>query len=220
MIRYPVITLSREYGTNARGVAEVVAARLALPIYDRQILSWAAEAAGVPEEVIVAAEHDHGFLGRLFEGFSQCAELPADALLGYKGAPAPRLFPPARVRELVAEVVERIAAAGSAVIVGHAAQLILRGRPDVLSVFLHAPREERVRRLIVSRGLSRAEAERRVDNSDHERTAFFHRIYHRNRYDLRGYDLTLNVTGKTSEEVAEPIVTAARQASVRLGAVI
>jgi cytidylate kinase len=86
----------------------------------------------------------------------------------------------------------------------------------VLTVFLHAPRAERIRRLVSRRGLTAAEAARRVDRSDADRTRFLRRVYHTDRYDLRRYALTINVAQRADDEVVAQIVPAVQQLATRL----
>src|ERR1700722_1134334 len=68
-------------------------------------------------------------------------------------------------------VVQHAAKAGNSVIVGRGSQHFLRDRPDTLRVFLYAPREAKVRRLL-ARGKSGKEAEQLADSVDQERADF------------------------------------------------
>jgi cytidylate kinase len=63
------------------------------------------------------------------------------------------------------------------VIVGRGSQQFLRNRQDALRVFLYAPREDKVRRLL-ARGKSEQEAEQLVDTVDRERVAFIQKYFH------------------------------------------
>ena len=65
---------------------------------------------------------------------------------------------------------------GNCVIVGRGSQQFLRNRPDTLRVFLYAPREDKVRRLL-ARGKSEKEAEQLVDHVDRERADFIKKYF-------------------------------------------
>jgi cytidylate kinase len=80
------------------------------------------------------------------------------------------------ILKITERVVQRAAKAGNSVIVGRGSQQFLRNRPDTLRVFLYAPREEKLRRL-VARGKSRKDAEQLVDTVDRERTDFLHKYF-------------------------------------------
>jgi cytidylate kinase len=62
------------------------------------------------------------------------------------------------------------------VIVGRGSQQFLKGRPDTLRVFLYAPREDKVRRLL-ARGKSEKEAQELVDTVDRERADFIQKYF-------------------------------------------
>jgi cytidylate kinase len=74
-------------------------------------------------------------------------------------------------------VVQHAAKAGHCVIVGRGSQHFLKDRADTLRVFLYAPRENKVRRLL-ARGKSQSEAEQRVDSVDQERADFIQKYFH------------------------------------------
>ncbi len=74
-------------------------------------------------------------------------------------------------------VVQEAAKSGNSVIVGRGSQHFLRNRKDTLRVFLYAPREDKVRRLL-ARGKSEDEAEQLVDTIDRERTDFIQKYFH------------------------------------------
>jgi cytidylate kinase len=75
------------------------------------------------------------------------------------------------------QVVQHAAKTGNSVIVGRGSQQFLRNRKDTLRVFLYAPREDKVRRLL-ARGKSEKEAEQLVDTVDQERVAFIQKYFH------------------------------------------
>jgi cytidylate kinase len=206
----PVITISRQRGSGADDIAVIVAQALNVPLYDRQVLAEAARAAGVDETTIATAERRQGLLARIFE------ELGRFGALG-TGAPSPSFDEPSVLiasvdfRAVVEQVLQGIAEQGPCVIVGHGAgQVALRDRPDVLHVFLHAPFEQRVQRMMAYGKLDRTAAEKDVREADRERSAYFKDYYGLNWYDLRLYDLVLNTAGRTYADVAEEICAAAR----------
>jgi cytidylate kinase len=71
---------------------------------------------------------------------------------------------------------ENVAKAGNCIIVGRGSQQFLKTRSDTLRVFLFAPREDKVRRLL-GRGKSENEAEELVDSVDRERADFIQKYF-------------------------------------------
>jgi cytidylate kinase len=74
-------------------------------------------------------------------------------------------------------VVQEAAKTGNSVIVGRGSQQFLKNRQDTLRIFLYAPREDKVRRLL-TRGKSEKEAEQLVDTIDRERADFIQKYFH------------------------------------------
>ncbi len=81
------------------------------------------------------------------------------------------------ILKITERVVQHAAKTGNSVIVGRGSQHFLRTRPDALRVFLYAPREDKVRRLL-ARGKSQNEAQQLVDTVDRERADFIQKYFH------------------------------------------
>ena len=81
------------------------------------------------------------------------------------------------ILRITERVVQTAAASGNCVIVGRGSQHFLRNRDDTLRVFLYAPREEKVRRLMAE-DMSEAEVEELVDTVDNERAEFIEKYFH------------------------------------------
>jgi cytidylate kinase len=79
--------------------------------------------------------------------------------------------------QITKEVTLRAASMGNSVIVGRGSQLFLSDREDTLRIFLYAPTEAKVRRL-VGEGMSQKEAEESVRTVDGDRAAFVDRYFH------------------------------------------
>jgi cytidylate kinase len=88
-------------------------------------------------------------------------------------------------------VVEHAAEAGNCVIVGRGSQQFLKARPDTLRIFLYAPREDKVRRLL-HRGKTEKEAEELVDSVDRERADFIQKYFNVDWPDRPIYHALLN----------------------------
>jgi cytidylate kinase len=211
----PVITISRQRGSGADDIAVLVAQRLDIPLYDHQVIERAARAAGVSESVIASAERRQSFLSRMLESMSIYATPGLEAPV--PSARGSSLFSTSSdYRAVVEEVLRTIADSGPGVIVGHGGgQVALRGRSDVLHVFIHAPFEQRVERMMAYARLDRENAEKDVRREDRERTAFFKDNYGLNWYDLRLYDLVIDAGRRTYEEIAEEICLVAEELAER-----
>jgi cytidylate kinase len=81
------------------------------------------------------------------------------------------------ILKITERVVQQAAKTGNSVIVGRGSQHFLRNRKDTLRVFLYAPREDKVRRLL-TRGKTEKEAEQLVDAVDRDRGDFIQKYFH------------------------------------------
>jgi cytidylate kinase len=106
------------------------------------------------------------------------------------------LFDPRKeITHLTEQVIREVAAGGNAVIVGRGAGFVLRDRQDVFRVFLRAPEAVRVKVLVARFGLSEAQAQRKMHETDSNRAAYIHQLYGRDWCDPDEYDLVVN-TGR------------------------
>jgi len=108
------------------------------------------------------------------------------------------------ISKITERVVQNAAKIGNSVIVGRGSQIFLRNRPDTLRVFLYAPREDKLRRLL-ARGKSESEAEQLVDSVDQERADFIQKYFRVEWPNRAIYQAMIN-TAIGDEAVAQTIV--------------
>jgi cytidylate kinase len=161
-----IIAIEREFGCGGGAIAEQLAGRLGWTLYDRQLTCEIARLAQVGEAVARRCdERLDSLLYRLGKVFWRGSYERGLSLQDDK------IFDTDRLVRLVQQVVEEAADHGHCVIVGRGAPWFLRGRPDTFSLFLYAPRSEKIRRLM-SRVNDQAEAIHLLDTIDDERAAF------------------------------------------------
>jgi len=199
-----IITIEREYGCGAAGIAQKLATRLHWTLWDQLLTQEIARLAHCEQFTIEkSAERRDPLYYRLLKSF---------ALGSYEGCaptvPVETLDADGIVR-ISERVVEQAAAAGNSVIVGRGSQHFLRARSDTLRFFLYASREEKLRRLI-SEGKTRADAEGLVDTVDSERAAFIKAYFHAEWPNRSVYHAMVN-TGAGDETVVQAILSFLRQ---------
>jgi len=166
-----IITIEREYGCGGGDIAQVVANRLGWKLWDQRLTEEIARIANCPKAVVEAREErDDPLYYRLFKSFLR------GSYEGSINAPKLNLVDSETILKTTRRVVEHAADKGSCVIVGRGAQQFLRSRPDALRLFLYAPREDKVRRLL-ARGKSAKEAEELVDTIDRERADYIQKYF-------------------------------------------
>lgn len=208
----PVVTISRQLGSGGDEIAALVAQRLGVPLLDREVISRAAQVAGVSEDALRAAERHTSLLSRMLESLGKFGAAGGGEGVALEGLSSTMLLTTsADFRALLERVLREIAATEPAVILGHAAQIALRDMPGTLHVFIHAPAEFRAAHLARVEGVPLAQARREIEASDRERVRFYQSAYHVNWYDLRLYDLALDTSVIGLHRAAELIAEVARQ---------
>jgi cytidylate kinase len=167
-----IITIEREYGSGGGEIAHLLAKQLGWKIWDELLTEEIARLADCPKAVVECREERPDPLYyRLFKSFLR------GSYEGSINAHKLKLVDSECILKFTEEVVQQAAKTGNSVIVGRGSQQFLKNRPDTLRVFLYAPREDKVRRLL-ARGKSVAEAEELVDTVDRERAAFIEKYFH------------------------------------------
>ncbi len=168
---FDLVTIEREFGCGGCAIAQHLAERLGWKLYDQELTEEIARLAHVgTTDVMRCDERLDSPIYRFSKVFWHGAYergLPHDRT---------RNFDADCMVEITREVLERVAAAGKGVIVGRGAPYYLRKRPNTFHVFLYAPREEKLRRLMDA-GKPREEAEKLLDEVDAERIAFVKHYY-------------------------------------------
>jgi cytidylate kinase len=169
MIR--IVTVEREYGCGGGEIAQRLAEHLGWKLWDQLLTEEIARLADCPKKVVEQREERTDPLHyRLFKSFLR------GSYEGSLNAHKLKLVDSECILEFTEKVVQHAASAGNCVIVGRGSQLFLRNRDDALRIFLYAPVEDKVRRLL-SRGKSEQEAVELVDTVDLERADFIEKYF-------------------------------------------
>ncbi|MCH5225454.1 MAG: cytidylate kinase-like family protein [Muribaculaceae bacterium] len=197
-----VIVIGREFGSGGRSVGRILADRLGVAYYDTELLKAAARSEGLREEVVV--EHDE-----------RRPSLLKQLLQGLYGIPDNFHTVPLSgemMHSVQSRVIRDLVGKGGCVIVGRAADVVLRDHPGLLSVFLHSPIERRVDR-ILERGeaKNRNEARDLALKHDRRRESFYNYFCGEKRWGVASnYHLSLDTSEMKAEEVADIIIGVAK----------
>jgi cytidylate kinase len=166
-----IITIEREYGCGGGEIARLVAKHLGWKVWDQLLTEEIARLANCSKAAVeVREERTDPLYYRLFKSFLR------GSYEGSINAPKLNLVDSETILRITRRVVEHAAERGNCVIVGRGSQQFLKNRPDTMRVFLYAPREDKVRRLL-ARGKSEQEAEQLVDTVDRERADFIQKYF-------------------------------------------
>lgn len=205
----PIVTISRELGSEGTRIAEAVSAQLGAPCIDKEMLVQMAKAAGVQIDVMVEAEER--LLARPV-GVSDEMRAFWAARRG-QGAMSEAAF----VHQLRAAI-EQLAQQETVVFVGRAAQIILQNHSRALHVHLFARPEVRVGRIQQRRNLpTPAAAERIIKTADEQRRNWYRHFFSGVDWkNPKHYHLLIN-TGRIAPELAVSLIIQAAQSPPAAG---
>jgi cytidylate kinase len=166
-----IVTIEREYGSGGGEIAQRLATQLGWKLWDQLLTEEIARLAECPKAVVeVREERTDPLYYRLFKSFLR------GSYEGSLNAHKLKVVDSESISKITERVVQNAAKIGNSVIVGRGSQIFLRNRQDTLRVFLYAPREDKLRR-ILARGKSESEAEQLVDSVDRERADFIQKYF-------------------------------------------
>lgn len=169
MIR--IVTIEREYASGASEIAQKLAQRLGWTLWDQALTDEIARLLDCPRQTVEEREERKDPVTyRLFKSFMR------GSFEGSLNAPRLRMVDADCIRAIAQQVVRDVAQKGNAVIVGRGAAYYLHDRTDALHVFIYAPFEEKVHRLI-STGKTENEAVDLVETVDQERSEYIQKYF-------------------------------------------
>ncbi len=203
---YQVYTIGREFGSMGQIVGERLAERLGIKCYDKEILQQAAKESGFCEEIF--ENHDekptNSFLyGLVMDTYSAGS---------YATATAPFLDMPLNHKVFLAQfdTIKNIAEKESCVIVGRCADYALANNPDLISVFIRADLEDRVRIISKRNDISENKAKDYILKQDKQRASYYNYYTCKKWGEASSYDLCLN-TSKISVDDCVDLIIAYRE---------
>lgn len=207
-----VVTLSASYGAGGSQVGPRLAERLGVEFLDRVIPTAVAERLAVPLEDALA--HDdavRSVLERLLLRFAPAAQAFSGA------APPTELVDERSFLRATEDVLRERAAAGSAVILGRGAAVVLGDVPGALHVRLDGRPERRMAQAIELEGVDRETAERHMRETDRAREAYVQQFYGVDARDAALYHLVIDSTALPLDACVELIALAAAARSEPVG---
>jgi len=183
-----IVTIEREYGSGGGEIAQLLAKQLGWKLWDQLLTEEIARLAECPKAVVERREERTDPLYyRLFKSFLR------GSYEGSLNAHKLKVVDSESILKITERVVQHAAKTGNSIIVGRGSQQFLRNRQDTLRVFLYAPREDKVRRLL-ARGKSEVEAEHLVDTVDRDRVDFIQKYFGVEWPDRAVYHTMINTT--------------------------
>lgn len=191
-----IITISREFGSGGKYIGLLVAKKLGIPCYDKDIIEKIAE--------------ESGFVDDFIKRVSEYA--PSKSIFAYSfvGRSANGESIEDKIFAIQTKVIKELAEKGPCVIVGRSADYILRDM-DTLNVFIYANQKERVKRTMSFKGVSQKDAEKLIYETDKKRSINYKYYTGKDWGARENYTVMLNSTELGVEKTAEFIAQLYRQ---------
>lgn len=180
-----VITIGRQFGSGGRYVGRMLAEKLGIPFYDKELLSEAAKQSGICEEIF--EDHDEKPTRSLLFNLVTGMQVHGDAGSYYMDMPLNHKIFLAQF-----DAIRSIADKGPCVIVGRCADFILKDQPDCLHIFVHSDMQHRAARVRERYGETSKPMEKRLQEKDSKRKVYYKHYTNRNWGEAENYDVCLD----------------------------
>lgn len=194
---YPIITIGRSYGAGGRTIGKMVAKRLHIPYYDAVLLEEAAKSSGMSKKFLESRDEKPLQPGMLYQyiGFisGQYASIERMATQAQR------------------EIIEKVAADGSCVIVGRRADQILKEKQNIFNVFITASVEARAKRISEHEHLTEQECIKKITRVDKERASYYNQYTDKKWGVASSYDLCIDTDKFGIDGAVEMIVAAVQK---------
>jgi len=166
-----IITIAREHGSSGKQIGKLVAEKLGIPFYYKEMTALAAQESGLAQEFISDINKNSP---EMLRSLYLSTDVVQQAVLAQD------------------KIIRKIADNGSCVIVGRAADYVLRDYENVVRLFIYAPEEYKVQRVMEIYGDTIEDAKKNVRRSDEARAAYYNSISGQNWGDAHNYDLLID----------------------------
>lgn len=193
-----IITIGRQFGSAGREIGRVVAKHLDIKLYDKEMLNRAAQESGLCKELFETHDEKptNSFLYSLvMDTYS----------LGYSSGSYTDMPINHKVFLAQFDAIKKIADEGPCILVGRCADYALEEYDNVLSIFIHADLDARVRRIARIYDLTDEKAKELIVKTDKKRSSYYNYYSNKRWGDVNSYDMCLNSSMLGIEGTAEAI---------------
>ena len=192
-----IITISRQFGSGGRTVGRIVAEKLGIPFYDKELVEQISLDSGFAENFV----EEHG------------EHSPGKSIFSYAFAPQgiPGVMNGMSTADFLWSVqcnaILKLAEKGPCVIVGRNADYVLKDREDAFHVFIHADMDFRKDRIVRLYGESEKSPQTRLAEKDKRRSVNYQHYTGNVWGASENYDICLNTATVDVEKAAEIIIS-------------
>ncbi len=165
-----IITISREHGSQGKYIGKLVAEKLGIPYYYKEMTAIAAKESGLDKEFVSKINQSNNVMHDLY-----LSTVPVQYAIDAQD-----------------KAIRNIAKQGACVLVGRAADYVLKDYKNLVKVFIYAPKEYRVKNIMEMYNDNEKDAIKNIDKSDKNRASYYKIISGKTWGDIKNYDLCID----------------------------
>ena len=195
-----VITIARSYGSGGKTLGKLLADKMGINCYDREIIRMASDSSGINEELF----------GRVDEKLKKSPLFGIVRSNPYKGN---GVIPPEssnfvsddNLFNYQAQVIKELAEKESCIMIGRCADYVLKDNPNVIRLYLYAPLEDCIKRVMAQNSITEKETIKKIETIDKYRSDYYKYYTGKEWNDARNYDFCLNTTSMSYEKLIQVV---------------
>lgn len=194
-----VITIGREFGSGGREIGRILAEKLNIKCYDKELLALSAKESGLSEELFKFNDEKptNSFLYSLvMDTYS----------MGYSGSSYMDVPMNQKIFMAQYECIKKLAEQESCIIVGRCADYALKDMPGLVSVFISADMDFKINRVIEMYGCDEVKAKDIINKTNKKRASYYNFYSNKKWADSRSYNLCINSSVVGIESAADLII--------------
>ncbi|MBR5315513.1 MAG: MATE family efflux transporter, partial [Firmicutes bacterium] len=168
-----IITISREHGSGGKQIGKLIAEELGIPYYYKELTALAAEESGLDQEFLSDINTSSP---NILHDLYLSTNVVQQAVIAQE------------------RIIREIADAGSCVIVGRAADYVLNDLDNVVSLYLYAPKEYRINKVMEMYNDTHEDAAHNIKHSDAARASYYRTISGQTWGNPHNYDLCVDAS--------------------------
>lgn len=179
-----LITISREYGSGGRYIGKMIAEKLGIKFYDKELVSLVAKESNMSENFIEENDEKKKFNSKFNSSYNEDDNI------------------------FIAEtkVIKNIAKKESCVIIGRCADYILKDEKNLIKIFIYSTEEDKIKRAIKYFNLNEKEALNKIRKENKQRAKHYKYYTNQEWGNIKNYDLTINSDYLGPEKTSDMVV--------------
>ncbi|MBR2151622.1 MAG: cytidylate kinase-like family protein [Prevotella sp.] len=203
-----VITINRELGSGGRTIGRKLAEKMNVAFYDKALINELKKKFQLDTEQIEKLKSGKSDWWRDFINSAMFMGQGMNEMWYYQRMTGQEayLVTSSDMFKVEKEILLNVASEASCIIAGRSGFSVFADHPNHLSIFIQAPLEHRIQRIMGKQNLTHEEAEKIIKKVDEMRESYVKKYTGTSRYDTRNYDLVINMEGKSEDDAVELIL--------------